>query len=130
MAGLRVDLSHVGTSGVRDLILIMCVAVGGKLAGGFAAARLHHLDAHDTLSLAILLNSRGLTELIVLTIGLQNGLIDLSIYSLMVVMAILTTAMTGPALALVERHRPRTQETLAGVLHRDLEAVLVRHLER
>jgi Kef-type K+ transport system membrane component KefB len=49
------------------------------------------------------MNTRGLTELIILGIGLQIGLLDGSLYSLMVAMAVVTTVMTGPLLALIYR---------------------------
>jgi Kef-type K+ transport system membrane component KefB len=52
---------------------------------------------------AVLMNTRGLTEIVVLTAGLQLGIIDDRFYSAMVVMAVVTTAMTGPLLTLLDR---------------------------
>lgn len=101
LAGLRVDLSHVGAKDLAELGLIMVVAVGGKFVGAFAAARARHIEPRQSAALATLLNTRGLTELIVLTLGLQLGLLDGKLYSLMVVMAVLTTAMAGPLLRLI-----------------------------
>jgi len=115
-AGLRVDLSHVGSSGLRDLGLIMLVAVGGKALGAGGAAGLQGLGVRDSQRIAALLNTRGLTELVVLTIGLQHGILDVELYSLMVVMAVVTTGMTGPVLSLIEysTRRERRRPALLG----------------
>ncbi len=98
VAGLKVDLSEVRLSGLGELGLILLVAIGGKFAGAFTAARLNGLPERQSATLAVLMNTRGLTELIILTVGLQLGVIDGSLYSLMVVMAVVTTAMAGPLL--------------------------------
>jgi Kef-type K+ transport system membrane component KefB len=52
----------------------------------------------DAAARGVLMNTRGLTEFVILTVGPQRGLLDRGLYSLMVVMALVTTAMTGPAL--------------------------------
>jgi Kef-type K+ transport system membrane component KefB len=101
VAGLRVNLSTVDGIAVAELALILLVAVGGKLGGAFAGARASRVSTRHSAVLAILMNTRGLTELIVLTVGLQFGVLDAGLYSLMVVMALVTTAMTGALLPLV-----------------------------
>jgi Kef-type K+ transport system membrane component KefB len=101
VVGFKVNLSHLGTSQLADLGLILVVAVGGKAVGAYAGARLFGARSRHSAVLAILINARGLTELIVLTVGLQLGLLDQKLYSLMVVMAVVTTAMTGILLRLV-----------------------------
>ncbi|MEU2062369.1 cation:proton antiporter [Streptomyces sp. NPDC013455] len=98
VAGLRVDLSGLDASGLGDLGLILLVAVGGKFIGAFAAARLNRMPLRQSAALATLMNTRGLTELIVLNVGLQLGFLQQKLYSLMVVMAVVTTAMAGPLL--------------------------------
>jgi Kef-type K+ transport system membrane component KefB len=100
VAGLTVNLRGLGTSGLLDLLLIMVVAVAGKAGGTFLAARAGRLPAREAFTLGLLMNTRGLTELIVLSIGLQTGLLNIRLYSLLVVMAIVTTAMAGPLLHL------------------------------
>jgi Kef-type K+ transport system membrane component KefB len=100
VAGFRVDLSGIGTAGLVELALIMLVAVSGKFGGAYAAARLHRLPHRQSGMLATLMNTRGLTELIILTVGLQLGLLDEDLYSMMVAMAVVTTAMAGPLLRL------------------------------
>ena len=95
VAGLKVDLRSVNTAALGELGLIMLVAVGGKFLGTYSGARLGGLPARYSAVLAILINTRGLTELIVLTVGIQIGVLDPSLYTLLVVMAVVTTAMTG-----------------------------------
>lgn len=101
VAGLKVDLSEVGTAGLGALALILLVAIGGKFTGAFLAARLNRMPVRQSAALATLMNTRGLTELIVLNVGLQLGFLTQDLYSLMVVMAVLTTAMAGPLLTWV-----------------------------
>jgi Kef-type K+ transport system membrane component KefB len=98
VAGLRVDLSKIDGSGLVSLGLILLAAVGGKFGGTFLTARAHHLAARQSAALAALMNTRGLTELIILTAGQQLGLLDDHLYTLMVIMGLVTTAMTGPLL--------------------------------
>ncbi|WBB61037.1 cation:proton antiporter [Streptomyces sp. WMMC500] len=99
VSGLQVDLSRLDAGHLGTLALVLLVAVGGKFTGAFAAARLNRMPARQSAALATLLNTRGLTELIVLNVGLQLGFIGPDLYTLMVVMAVITTAMTGPLLS-------------------------------
>jgi Kef-type K+ transport system membrane component KefB len=98
VAGLQVDLSGLDASGLGALFLILLTAVGGKFLGAFAAARFNKMPVRQSAALATLMNTRGLTELIVLNVGLQLGFLGEELYSLMVVMAVVTTAMAGPLL--------------------------------
>lgn len=97
-AGQQVDLSALGANALMDLGLILVIAVGGKFIGAFTAARLSRMPIRQSAALATLMNTRGLTELIVLNVGLQLGFLHQELYSLMVVMAVVTTAMAGPLL--------------------------------
>ncbi|USQ86259.1 cation:proton antiporter [Streptomyces phaeoluteigriseus] len=99
VAGLKVDLSGVGVPGLGELTLIMLVAVVGKFGGAWLAARSQGLPSRSSAVLATLMNTRGLTELVALSVGLQAGILDERLYSLMVVMAVVTTAAAGPLLA-------------------------------
>ncbi|MFJ6083414.1 cation:proton antiporter [Streptomyces sp. NPDC092369] len=105
VAGLQVDLSGLGWSDLGQLGLILLVATGGKLVGAYAGAFAVGLDRRISSALAVLMNTRGLTELIILSVGRQLGILDERLYSLMVVMALLTTAMTGPLLEAVYPRR-------------------------
>lgn len=99
VAGLNVDLSEVGVPELGELVLIMLVAVVGKFGGAWLAARSQGLPSRSSAVLATLMNTRGLTELVALSVGLQAGILDGRLYSLMVVMAVVTTAAAGPLLA-------------------------------
>lgn len=103
VAGLNVDLGGIDGGGLLDLGLILVVAVFGKFGGTYLGARSQGLQARPAAALGVLMNTRGLTELVILGVGLQLGLLDGSLYSLMVVMAVVTTAMTGPLLSRVYR---------------------------
>ncbi|MFE7512955.1 cation:proton antiporter [Streptomyces sp. NPDC057540] len=97
-AGLKVDLGTVDADGLGELVLILLVAIGGKFGGAYLGARATGRPGPSATTLGILMNTRGLTELIILGVGLQLGLLDADLYSLMVVMALVTTAMTAPLL--------------------------------
>jgi Kef-type K+ transport system membrane component KefB len=117
VAGSAVDLSFVGGVALGELGLILLVAIGGKFGGAFLGARASGIRPRHATVLAILINTRGLTELIVLTVGLQLAVLDRELYSLMVVMALVTTAMAGVVLRLVyppELIR-RDQDRTAGI---------------
>jgi len=105
LAGMRVDLSTVDLGGALELALILAVAVTGKFAGAYLGARLHRVRPARAGALAILMNTRGLTEIVILTVGLQLGLLDTALFSLMVVMALVTTIMAGPLLAWIYPRR-------------------------
>ncbi|HEX9625290.1 MAG TPA: cation:proton antiporter [Streptosporangiaceae bacterium] len=105
IAGLKVNLSGIGLSGLLDLLLIMIVAVVGKFGGAYAGARLTGVRQRQAGALASLMNTRGLTELVILTVGLNLGILNKSLYTLMVVMAIVTTGMAGPLLRYIYPNR-------------------------
>jgi Kef-type K+ transport system membrane component KefB len=100
VAGLNVNLSTVGASGLGQLALILLVAIGGKFVGSYTGALVSGQPSRSATALGVLMNTRGLTELIILSVGMQLHLLDTSLYSLMVVMALVTTAMSGPLLRL------------------------------
>jgi Kef-type K+ transport system membrane component KefB len=81
--------------------VIILVATLGKFGGTLIAARCTGLGWRTAAALGILMNTRGLMELIALTVGLQAGIITPRIFTMMVIMAIVTTAMTGPLLTLI-----------------------------
>jgi Kef-type K+ transport system membrane component KefB len=110
LAGINVDLSALGTRGLVELAVILVIAIAGKAGTAFVVARMYGMERREATVLAALMNTRGLTELIVLTIGVQIGMLDSRLYSVMVVMALITTGMAGPVLArlLVARDRVPT----------------------
>jgi Kef-type K+ transport system membrane component KefB len=114
VAGLQVDLSHVGSEGLLTLILILLTSITGKVFGTFASARICRLQARHSVALSVLMNTRGLTELAVLSVGLQLGILTTQLYSLMVVMAVVTTAITGPLLLLIYPRRSPMRDHFSG----------------
>jgi Kef-type K+ transport system membrane component KefB/nucleotide-binding universal stress UspA family protein len=90
--------------------LVLLVAIAGKYCGTFLAARMSGLNRQDASALGWLMNTRGLTELIVLNIGLSLGVITPLLFTMLVIMALVTTFMTSPLLALTY---PRTHHHTA-----------------
>ena len=80
------------------LFLILLCAVAGKFGGSTLVARTLGQSWKDSLSIGALMNTRGLMELVVLNIGYDMGILSTEIFSMMVLMALLTTMMTSPAL--------------------------------
>jgi Kef-type K+ transport system membrane component KefB len=83
-------------------LVILAVAVIGKLFGAAIAARLTGYDWRSSAVIGTLMNTRGLTELIVLNLALELGVISEALFAMLVLMAIITTYMAGPALNLLD----------------------------
>jgi len=84
-------------------LLIILVAMAGKLGGTALTARFTGMNWRDSLQLGALMNTRGLMELIALNIGYELGILSPKIFAMLVVMALVTTALTGPLLTLFGR---------------------------
>lgn len=84
-------------------ILIIVVAVVGKFVGSMVAAKVVGQSWRDSLMIGALMNTRGLMELVVLNIGYDLGVLSPQIFAMMVIMALVTTFMTGPTLSLIGR---------------------------
>lgn len=80
---------------------IILVAVVGKFAGSALTAKFLGINWKESLTIGALMNTRGLMELIVLNIGYDLGVLSPEIFAMMVIMALFTTFMTGPALDLI-----------------------------
>ncbi|MFJ6725923.1 cation:proton antiporter [Streptomyces sp. NPDC091281] len=104
--GLSVDIGGLGATDLLLLAALLAVAVGAKLGGCALAARLSGRTRKESGIIGALMNTRGLTELIALNVGRQAGLLDARWYALLVVVAVLTTAMTGPLLTWLRREEP------------------------
>jgi Kef-type K+ transport systems, membrane components len=81
---------------------VIALAIAGKMGGTMAAARFTGMGWADSFSLGALMNTRGLVELIVLNIGFELGVLSPRIFTMLVLMALVTTFMTGPMLSLCE----------------------------
>lgn len=82
--------------------LIILVAIAGKLGGSMLMSRWTGMNWSRSFSIGVLMNTRGLVELVVLNIGYDLGILPARIFTMMVLMALVTTFMTGPLLSLVK----------------------------
>ena len=98
LSGLRTEIGLLGTNPVLWLWcgLVLAVAVAGKLGGSVLAARAVGTGWASALQLGVLMNCRGLTELIVLNIGLDLGVLSPELFTILVIMALVSTAMAAP----------------------------------
>jgi Kef-type K+ transport system membrane component KefB len=104
-AGLRTSIGLVsGAEEWASCGLIVLVATAGKLGGTLVVGCLTGLGWREAAGLGILMNTRGLMELIVLNIGLDLGVISPTLFTMMVIMALVTTLATSPLLQLVVPH--------------------------
>ena len=106
--GLRTQIGLL--TGTQDWLIclgIIAVATAGKLGGTAVVSRLMKMPWRESLELGALMNTRGLMELIVLNIGYELGILSLHIFSMLVLMAIGTTMMTGPLLDLLRERRSK-----------------------
>jgi len=82
---------------------VVAVATVSKMVGATGGALLAGSSRRDALTLGVLMNTRGLTEIVILTVGLELGVIDTTLFSIGVVMALTTTVVASPLLRLVRR---------------------------
>lgn len=105
-SGLRTHLGLLNDLGSWLVCAgIVAVAMLGKLGGSLLAARFMGMKWGESFALGALMNTRGLVELIALNIGYDLGILPPEIFTMMVLMALATTFMTGPLLGLAGGHR-------------------------
>jgi len=115
-SGLNTQLSVVNSLGLISVALvILSASILAKGGACWAAARLTGQDNPTALGIAALMNARGLMELIILNIGLQRGIIGPALFSIMVVMAIVTTLMASPGFELVYGKAARARGELGAL---------------
>jgi len=101
VTGLRTHVGLLNDAGSWAVcLLIIVVATAGKVGGTVSAARWTGLAWRDALALGALMNTRGLMELVALNVGYELGILTPEIFTMMVLMALVTTAMTGPLVSL------------------------------
>ena len=102
-SGLRTELGLVNTPQLWGLFLICTlVAVVGKMGGTYLAARSCGIQRRESLYLGAYMNTRGLMELVVLRIGLDLGVLSPVLFTILVMMTLVTTIMTAPTLQLID----------------------------
>ncbi|WP_269714927.1 cation:proton antiporter [Caulobacter sp. NIBR2454] len=115
-SGLNTELSMVNSWGLA--LAAVAILIGSILAKGgacWAAARLTGQDNATALGIGALMNSRGLMELIIINIGLQRGVIGPALFSMLVLMAIVTTLMASPLFELVYGRKARERGELGAL---------------
>lgn len=116
-SGLSTRLGMVNN--VQLVLIVLAILVASVAAKGgacWAAARLTGQDNPTALAMGALMNSRGLMELIIVNLGLQRGIIGPALFSMLVLMAVLTTLMASPLFELVYGRKARKRGEL-GALH-------------
>jgi Kef-type K+ transport system membrane component KefB len=110
--GLRTSVALVSGAALwRAGALVLAAAVVGKLVGSAVPARVTGMTWREALSVGVLMNTRGLMELVVLNVALDAGVISPALFAVMVLMAFTTTAMTSPLLSLLRVTVPRVAVT-------------------
>ncbi|MDB6042516.1 MAG: potassium transporter Kef [Gammaproteobacteria bacterium] len=104
--GLRANVLGLATlTDLQWLVIVVSAATVGKIIPVYIASRLSGFDRQQSWVLGTLMNTRGLMELIVLNIGFDLGFIPQKVFTMLVIMAVVTTVMTGPLLRVL---LPRT----------------------
>ncbi len=115
--GLRTEIGLINSPALWGVcLLLITVAVAGKLGGCAVAARLVGESWKDSFTIGTLMNTRGLMELVALNIGYEMGVLPPSIFVILVIMALVTTFMTTPLLHFVEQIFARREERLSAKL--------------
>jgi len=105
--GLRTQIGLLNSAGLWFVCaMVVVVAVIGKFVGSAIAARFVGQSWYDSLSIGALMNTRGLMELIALNIGYDLGVLNPIMFAMLVLMALITTLMTGPVLYCIGRFFP------------------------
>lgn len=112
--GLRTQVGLIDSWPLwRDALMFLAVAIAGKGIASTLAARFMGMGWRHASMLGILLNTRGLIELVILNVGLDLGILSPVVFSMLVLMALVTTFMTSPLLAMIQP--PSAQDVVAEV---------------
>jgi Kef-type K+ transport system membrane component KefB len=115
VSGLSVNVGALRAQDFALFGVVCAIAISGKAGVGFLAAWATGMGKRDSSVVGVLLNTRGLTELIALNVGLQAGIIHPRLYTILVLMALAMTAATGPLLTLIGPHEPGSATETAHV---------------
>jgi Kef-type K+ transport system membrane component KefB len=113
VTGIHTEFRDLGGKNVLFWFVVMlAIAVAGKIGGTYYGARKARLPQRDSLVLGFLMNTRGLVELVVVNLALQAGAINTQLFTILVLVALITTAMTTPALSILKK-KPEPQAPAA-----------------
>lgn len=118
VTGLSLNVGTVYGDALVLLVVIFILASAGKLVPAYAVSRACGLQPRQSATVAALVNTRGLTELIALNVALDAGIINQRLFTILVLMALITTLMTGPLLSQIRPSRaqlPAAAERLANI---------------
>jgi Kef-type K+ transport system membrane component KefB len=111
-SGLRTQIGLISAPALWLVcLLVLAVACAGKILSGSLSVRWMGESWRESLSLGVLMNTRGLVDLIVLNIGLDLGVLSPTLFAMLVIMAIVTTMMASPLLPLLGYRQKRSQDT-------------------
>jgi Kef-type K+ transport system membrane component KefB len=119
LAGLSTTPGAFVGASLGALLFILAIAIVGKVAGSAAAARFGGQSWRTSLAVGSLMNARGMMELIAIKVGLDIGVIGPELFTMLMVMAIVTTVMTGPLLTLFAEPEASRQPDLPPATRRD-----------
>ncbi len=104
ITGLRTELSAIDSWTVAAIgLVVLAAAIVGKFVAGALGALASGMPGRDSAVLGLLMNTRGLTELVIITIGAELGVVPESLFAILVLMALITTLMAAPLIDLVYR---------------------------
>jgi Kef-type K+ transport system membrane component KefB len=110
-AGLRMNLSLLGRPAVLGAaLLVLAVAMASKFAGAYISARSVRVDHWTSVAVGAGLNARGVMEVILATVGLQLGVLTTAMYTIIVLVAIITSVIAPPVLRFAVRRAPEESE--------------------
>jgi Kef-type K+ transport system membrane component KefB len=115
VAGIQVFTKPMTQVPWLVLVLATVLAIVGKIGGGYLGARIAGQPHRTAITVGVLLNTRGLTEIVVLQAGYTAGILPPALFLALVTMALITTAMTGPLLKLLKLTTPATTDTVPRV---------------
>lgn len=101
VAGQSVLISGLGAGDVLPALAILAAAFLGKFGGGSISARLTGVPRRQALAVGTMMNTRGLAELVILGVALESGVISTPVYTMLVIMAVVSTVAAGPLLRIV-----------------------------
>ena len=111
-SGLRTQIGLISAPALWLVcLLVLAVACAGKILSGSLSVRWMGESWRESLSLGVLMNTRGLVDLIVLNIGLDLGVLSPTLFAMLVIMAIVTTMMASPLLPLLGYRQKSSQDT-------------------
>jgi Kef-type K+ transport system membrane component KefB len=115
VTGIHTEFNDLGGRNVMFwFLLLLFLAIAGKIGGTYLGARRSNLQPRPALLLGFLMNTRGLVDLVVVNLALEAGAINTQLFTILVLMALITTAMTAPAMHLLgKKTEPQMKPTAA-----------------